>query len=157
MSITELEATQMLGPLVALTNGWDDPKIDFWIDRLMKLNYADAAAAAIDMLANTWDQPGAPQWANFRKAYDSTSWRMYPTSNPMPELPPAEKNPRMDRVLRAYVAKVRTALGDDLRHNHLHGADGCRICSKHDGCAKGRCDRCRQLADLFTNALEETA
>jgi hypothetical protein len=68
--MTEHEAfTLVIGPLAAMTSGWDDARINGWVDRLSSLNDTQAAHAAAQLVIDTHAEQGAPRWRAFLDAY----------------------------------------------------------------------------------------
>lgn len=81
--MTENEAIQLMGVLVANTNGWDELSIESWKRQLMALANTEAAQRAVELLVRTWTTTARPPWGKLMEAYspkpDPDRWTALPS------------------------------------------------------------------------------
>jgi hypothetical protein len=57
--------------LAAATDGWDEPRIALWVDKLCSLSNDEAARRTAEAIIDTWPGPSSPPWAHFVDTYNS--------------------------------------------------------------------------------------
>lgn len=61
----------LMARLAAGTDGWDEPRVALWVDKLCNLGNDDAAVRTVDAIIDTWPGPGSPPWAHFIDTYNA--------------------------------------------------------------------------------------
>ena len=77
---------EVVAPLVAITNGWDDTGVGMWCELVGKLDCLPSAMDATHAVIDTWKEPGRPAWAVWLACYQAARRRRQLNA---PALPPA--------------------------------------------------------------------
>lgn len=122
--MTEDEAFMVMTPLCIACNGFTDPKVAWWVQRLQELRNPDAALRVANRIADTHTDPGAPAWATFLNAYRGE------VRDTTPALPPA---PTKRQGFAHYVELLRdrAETGDTEANRQIATLD--RIASRIRG------------------------
>ena len=78
---------EVLAPLVAMTQGWDDASVGMWSDMVGKLESVPAAMDATHAVLNTWKDPGRPPWALWLGEYERARGRRGSVDRGLPAAP----------------------------------------------------------------------
>lgn len=66
---------EVVAPLVAITNGWDDTGVGMWCELVGRLECLPSAMDATHAVIDTWKDPGRPAWAVWLACYQSARRR----------------------------------------------------------------------------------